>query len=447
MAYTIIDAHAHLWLRQDTVVDGLPIRTLLNGRSMFMGEERQMLPPFMVDGVNSAEVFLSNMDYAQVGAAVITQEFIDGFQNDYLEEVARRYPDRFFVCGMCEFRKPGYLEEARQLIARGFKGIKIPAQRLLLKEGRVKLNCDEMIQMFRLMEQNGVLLSIDMADGDTQVGELEEVIAECPNLRVAIGHFGMVTTPGWTEQIKLARHPHVRIESGGITWLFNDEFYPFRGAVRAIREAADLVAIRVRLRLSLTVCRMILLRNHRNCRMRKSGFSWVRMHVAFTALAICPNCLTLRICRNNPNRYAYEKQELYIASCTGYTLPLALVFSLFFLWAISSNLLPTMIRQLMKTCELNTFEASFTESAYWLAYFIFPIPVAMFMKRYSYKAGIVFGLLLAAIGGLLFFPAALRNIGRTCVSSLLSLQGCVSLKRLPIPTLRHWATQLQHLVD
>ena len=89
-----------------------------------------------------------------------------------------------------------------------------------------------------------------------------------------------------------------------------------------------------------------------------------------------------------------------------YTLPLALVFSLFFLWAISSNLLPTMIRQLMKTCELNTFEASFTESAYWLAYFIFPIPVAMFMKRYSYKAGIVFGLLLAAIGGLLFFPAA-----------------------------------------
>ena len=90
-----------------------------------------------------------------------------------------------------------------------------------------------------------------------------------------------------------------------------------------------------------------------------------------------------------------------------YALPLALVFSLFFLWAISSNLLPTMIRQLMKTCELNTFEASFTESAYWLAYFIFPIPIAMFMKRYSYKAGIVFGLLLAAVGGLLFFPAAI----------------------------------------
>lgn len=90
-----------------------------------------------------------------------------------------------------------------------------------------------------------------------------------------------------------------------------------------------------------------------------------------------------------------------------YIVPLTLVFSLFFLWAISSNLLPTMIRQLMKTCELNTFEASFTETAYWLAYFIFPIPIAMFMKKYSYKAGIIFGLLLAAGGGLLFFPAAM----------------------------------------
>lgn len=241
MGFIIIDAHSHLWLKQDTAVEGLPIRTLENGRSLFMGEVRQMLPPFMTDGINSAEVFLSNMDYAQVSAAVVTQEFIDGFQNDYLAEVTARYPDRFFVCGMCEFRKPGYLDQARQLIARGFQGIKIPAQRLLLQEGRVRLNCEEMMQMFHLMEQNGVLLSIDMADGDTQVGELEEVIQECPKLKVAIGHFGMVTRPQWKEQIKLARHPHVRIESGGITWLFNDEFYPFKGAVRAIREAAELV--------------------------------------------------------------------------------------------------------------------------------------------------------------------------------------------------------------
>ena len=53
----------------------------------------------------------------------------------------------------------------------------------------------------------------------------------------------MVTVPGWQEQIRLARHENVMIESGGITWLFNSEFYPFPSAIRAIREASDLVGM------------------------------------------------------------------------------------------------------------------------------------------------------------------------------------------------------------
>lgn len=243
MNYPIIDAHAHLWLHQDAVVEGLPVRTLENGRSLFMGEIRQMLPPFMVNGVNSAEIFLSNMDYAQVSAAVITQEYIDGIQNEYLADVASHYPRRFFVCGMCEFREPGFLSQAKELIERGFKAIKIPAHRLLLKKGRVMLNSDEMMQMFHYMENRDIILSIDLAEGITQISEMEEIIQECPGLKVAVGHFGMVTFPGWKEQIRLVRHPNVRIESGGITWLFNDEFYPFKGAVRAICEAADEVGM------------------------------------------------------------------------------------------------------------------------------------------------------------------------------------------------------------
>lgn len=239
--YTIIDAHSHLWLHQDTEVNGEKIKTLENGQSLFMGEVRQMLPPFMIDGRNSAEVFLANMNYAQVGAAVVTQEYIDGIQNDYLLEVMEKYPDRFFVCGMCEFRKPGFLEQAKELINKGFKAIKIPAHRLELKSGRVLLNSPEMMDMFRLMEKHNIILSIDMAEGDTQIGEMEDIIAECPDLKIAIGHFGMVTKPDWQKQILLARHKNVMIESGGITWLFNDEFYPFKGAIKAIREAADLV--------------------------------------------------------------------------------------------------------------------------------------------------------------------------------------------------------------
>lgn len=242
MKHYIIDAHAHLWLNQDTFVNGLPIKAKPNGRCDFMGEERQMLPPFMIDGRNSAEVFLSNMDYAQVAGAVIVQEFIDGNQNEYLADVKRRYPDRFFVKGMCEFRKPGFLPEAIRVMDEGFRGIAIPGHRLPLDgPDKVLLNSDEMMAMFHEMERCGVILSITLADGDRQVGEMKDVIAECPDLKIAIGHFGMVTVPGWMEQIKLAEAKNVMVESGGITWLFNSEFYPFPSAVKAIREAADAV--------------------------------------------------------------------------------------------------------------------------------------------------------------------------------------------------------------
>ena len=232
----IIDAHAHLWLNVDTVVNGFAIHPLEpnRSRSLFFGEERQMLPPWMTDGQNTAERFLSNMDYAQVSAAVITQEFIDGQQNTYLKEVQERWPDRFFCFGMPELRKEGFLEEARNLIHSGFRGIKVPAARL-----PQQFLSDEMMQMMRLMEAEGVILGIELMDGDQQVGQMEDIIKECPRLKIAIGHFGMVTRQGWMSQIRLARHENVFVESGGITWLFNDEFYPFPSAVKAVKEAAD----------------------------------------------------------------------------------------------------------------------------------------------------------------------------------------------------------------
>ena len=197
-----------------------------------------MLPPYMTDGQNTAERFLSNMDYAQVSAAVITQEFIDGLQNSYLMQVQQRYPTRFFCFGMPELRKPGFCDEANKLIRSGFRGIKIPAARL----PQQFLN-DEMMQMMHLMEDEDTILGIELMDGDAQVGQMEDIISECPRLKIAIGHFGMGTRPNWMSQIRLAHHENVYVESGGITWLFNDEFYPFPSAIKAIKMAADEVGM------------------------------------------------------------------------------------------------------------------------------------------------------------------------------------------------------------
>ena len=230
----IIDAHSHLWLRQDTEVDGQSIKTMdKNGsRSLFFGEERQMLPPFMIDGRNTAEVFLSNMDYAQVSAAVVVQEIIDGCQNDYLTEVQKQWPDRFFCMGMCHTE-----DEAARLRAAGLKGIAIPGHRL-------STPLHNMMPMFKYMEREGMVLSMCLGEDERQIAEMGEIIEECPELKVAIGHFGMVTTSAFESQVKLAlRGENVMIESGGITWLYNSEFYPFPSAVRSIRQASDWVGM------------------------------------------------------------------------------------------------------------------------------------------------------------------------------------------------------------
>ena len=230
----IIDAHSHLWLKQDTTVDGQQICQLEpnRSRSLFFGEERQMLPPFMIDGKNSAEVFLSNMDYARVGAAVVVQEVIDGNQNEYLTKVQQQYPDRFFCMGMA-----WNLDEANAVCEAGLKGIAFPGHRM-------HEPLQTLMPIFKMMEEKGMVLSMCLGEDESQIAEMAEVIQECPQLKVAIGHFGMVTTPAFKSQVMLARcGENVMVESGGITWLYNSEFYPYPSAVRSIKEAADWVGM------------------------------------------------------------------------------------------------------------------------------------------------------------------------------------------------------------
>lgn len=223
----IIDAHAHLWKKQNGIVNGKPVYDIGGGRSDFGGEIRQMMPPYMTDGENSAERFIANMDYAGVSGAVITQEYIDGNQDDYLLQCKKAYPERIKICALYEEKYMGDIE--------GFDGIKICASRLQDK------NLLNHLKPFEIANEKGMFISIDLADGDEQTEMMQEIIEKFPELRIAIGHFGMVTREGWLEQIKLARNENVFIESGGITWLFNDEFYPYPSAVKAIKEAAEIV--------------------------------------------------------------------------------------------------------------------------------------------------------------------------------------------------------------
>lgn len=227
----IIDAHIHLWDRQAGRVNGKPVVPLTGGRSDFGGELRQMMPPYMLDGRNTVEMLMANMDYARVSGCVITQEYIDGSQDAYLLKCREKYPQRMKITCLYEERP---MED--DWMAK-FDGVKICAGRL---ENQDLLAHEE---IFRQAERLGKFVSIDLADGDAQTDAMEALIEKYPDLRIAVGHFGMVTTEGWEKQIALAKHKNVYIESGGITWLFHHEFYPYPSAVKAIRAAIDICGI------------------------------------------------------------------------------------------------------------------------------------------------------------------------------------------------------------
>ena len=225
----IIDAHAHLWKRQQGKVNGKDVFPVGDGKSNFGGRIHQMMPPYMNDDENTVERFIANMNYAGVSGAVITQEEIDGNQDSYLLTAKEKFSDRIKICSLYEEGKP-YATD-------GFDGIKLCAGRLPTQD------LTKHYEVFETALKNNMFISIDLADGDAQTGSLLELIKQYPDLKIAIGHFGMVTRENWLEQIKLAREKNVFVESGGITWLFNSEFYPYPTAIKSIKEAADICGI------------------------------------------------------------------------------------------------------------------------------------------------------------------------------------------------------------
>ncbi|MGN6250137.1 MAG: sugar MFS transporter [Ginsengibacter sp.] len=89
-----------------------------------------------------------------------------------------------------------------------------------------------------------------------------------------------------------------------------------------------------------------------------------------------------------------------------YLFPLILVTSLFFLWGFAYGLLDVLNKHFQETLHIDKARSTFLQMAYFGAYFLMALPAGIFMKRFSYKKGIITGLLLYATGAFLFYPSA-----------------------------------------
>ncbi len=90
-------------------------------------------------------------------------------------------------------------------------------------------------------------------------------------------------------------------------------------------------------------------------------------------------------------------------------LPFILITSLFALWGFANAVTDPMVQAFKKVLELSNSQAAWVQMAFYGGYFCMALPAALFVRKYSYKVGVLIGLVLYALGALLFYPAAITE--------------------------------------
>lgn len=108
-------------------------------------------------------------------------------------------------------------------------------------------------------------------------------------------------------------------------------------------------------------------------------------------------------------------------------LPFILVTSLFFMWGLANNMTDTLLAAFRRIMSMSDFQTSFVQMSFYGAYFCLALPAAIFIKRFTYKAGILLGLGMFIAGGLLFYPASITMTYGHFLGALFILAGGLSV--------------------
>ncbi len=115
-------------------------------------------------------------------------------------------------------------------------------------------------------------------------------------------------------------------------------------------------------------------------------------------------------------------------------LPFLLVSLLFLLWGVANNMNDTLLAAFKRIMSMSDLQTSLVQFSFYGAYFCFALPAAMFIRRYSYKSGILLGLALYAAGTMLFFPAGeAASYGFYLVAIYIMAGGCAILETTANP--------------
>ena len=117
-----------------------------------------------------------------------------------------------------------------------------------------------------------------------------------------------------------------------------------------------------------------------------------------------------------------------------YLLPFVLVTSMFMLWGLANNMTDTLLAAFRKIMQMSDTQTSFIQMAFYGAYFCIALPAALFIRKYSYKSGVVMGLVLYAAGAILFLPAAwVESYAFYLIAIYIMASGCSVLETASNP--------------
>lgn len=122
-------------------------------------------------------------------------------------------------------------------------------------------------------------------------------------------------------------------------------------------------------------------------------------------------------------------------------LPFILVTSLFALWGLANNMTDTLLAAFRKIMQMSDTQTTFIQMAFYGAYFCIALPAALFIRRYSYKSGVILGLILYAGGALLFWPAAkVESYAFYLIAIYILASGCSVLETTANPYIMSMGT-------
>ena len=103
------------------------------------------------------------------------------------------------------------------------------------------------------------------------------------------------------------------------------------------------------------------------------------------------------------------KQSILSKDGINYLIPFILITSCFALWGFANDITNPMVKAFSKIFRMSATDGALVQVAFYGGYFAMAFPAAMFIRKYSYKAGVLLGLGLYAFGAFLFFPAKMTG--------------------------------------